>query len=55
MTPLGLLLGNTPNFTYEYNILLYIIYFSNLSKNLLPHCLTAQRYNYFLLFSKIFS
>lgn len=29
-----LLLGNTPNFTYGYNIPLYIIYFFNLVKEL---------------------
>lgn len=51
-----LLLSNMPNFTYGYNIPLYIIYFFNLVKELsFPLCLTAQSYNYFLLFSKIFS
>ena len=31
-----LLLGNTPNFTYGYNIPLYIIYFFKLVKELTP-------------------
>ena len=48
MTSLGLLLSNALNFTYER--------FSNLSKNFpLSLNLTAQSYNYFLLFSKIFN
>lgn len=41
MTPLGLLLGNTPNFTY--------VVFSNFSKNFsTPSTFRLQSYNSFL-------